>query len=139
MVTSRESFQLTDGADGCQISSLSKGFLQYSIWCCQPVTVLFNSKHLLKVVNLCFSWDESSSISSGLSDGDGECSENLSSEEFNASSSLSSLPNTPLGSRRNSSVMVSWKSGVKKLRQHLTCCFLVFKAESEVINFKLDV
>uniref|UniRef100_A0A3Q3RPY2 Neuron navigator 1b n=1 Tax=Mastacembelus armatus TaxID=205130 RepID=A0A3Q3RPY2_9TELE len=49
-------------------------------------------------------WDESSSISSGLSDGDG--SENLSSEEFNASSSLNSLPSTPLGSRRNSSVML---------------------------------
>uniref|UniRef100_A0A669CX32 Neuron navigator 1 n=1 Tax=Oreochromis niloticus TaxID=8128 RepID=A0A669CX32_ORENI len=53
-----------------------------------------------------FSWDESSSISSGLSDGDGDGSENLSSEEFNASSSLNSLPNTPLGSRRNSSVML---------------------------------
>lgn len=57
----------------------------------------------------CFSWDESSSISSGLSDGDGDGSENLSSEEFNASSSLNSLPSTPLGSRRNSSAMVSWK------------------------------
>ncbi|XP_041836631.1 neuron navigator 1 isoform X2 [Melanotaenia boesemani] len=54
--------------------------------------------------NLANGWDESSSISSGLSDGDG--SENLSSEEFNASSSLNSLPNTPLGSRRNSSVML---------------------------------
>uniref|UniRef100_A0A3P9P8R3 Neuron navigator 1 n=1 Tax=Poecilia reticulata TaxID=8081 RepID=A0A3P9P8R3_POERE len=49
-------------------------------------------------------WDESSSISSGLSDGDG--SENLSSEEFNGSSSLNSLPSTPLGSRRSSSVML---------------------------------
>uniref|UniRef100_A0A3Q1JX12 AAA+ ATPase domain-containing protein n=1 Tax=Anabas testudineus TaxID=64144 RepID=A0A3Q1JX12_ANATE len=54
----------------------------------------------------CFSWDESSSISSGLSEGDGDGSENLSSEEFNASSSLNSLPSTPLGSRRNSSVML---------------------------------
>ncbi|XP_026162623.1 neuron navigator 1 isoform X3 [Mastacembelus armatus] len=54
--------------------------------------------------NLPNGWDESSSISSGLSDGDG--SENLSSEEFNASSSLNSLPSTPLGSRRNSSVML---------------------------------
>uniref|UniRef100_A0A671YUT8 Neuron navigator 1 n=1 Tax=Sparus aurata TaxID=8175 RepID=A0A671YUT8_SPAAU len=53
-----------------------------------------------------FLWDESSSISSGLSDGDGEGSENLSSEEFNASSSLNSLPSTPLGSRRNSSAML---------------------------------
>ncbi|XP_037107353.1 neuron navigator 1 isoform X2 [Syngnathus acus] len=56
--------------------------------------------------NLTNGWDESSSISSGLSDGDGEVSDNLSSEEFNASSSLNSLPNTPLGSRRNSSVML---------------------------------
>ncbi|XP_071759870.2 neuron navigator 1 [Centroberyx gerrardi] len=56
--------------------------------------------------NLANGWDESSSISSGLSDGDGEGSENLSSEEFNASSSLNSLPTTPLGSRRNSSAML---------------------------------
>ncbi|XP_063766688.1 neuron navigator 1 isoform X3 [Eleginops maclovinus] len=51
-------------------------------------------------------WDESSSISSGLSDGEGDGSENLSSEEFNVSSSLNSLPTTPLGSRRNSSAML---------------------------------
>uniref|UniRef100_A0A672N4A3 Neuron navigator 1 n=1 Tax=Sinocyclocheilus grahami TaxID=75366 RepID=A0A672N4A3_SINGR len=44
----------------------------------------------------------SSSISSGLSDG----SDNLSSEELNASSSLNSLPTTPVGSRRNSSAML---------------------------------
>nr|XP_043880802.1 neuron navigator 1 isoform X2 [Solea senegalensis] len=56
--------------------------------------------------NLANGWDESSSISSGLSDGDGDGSDNLSSEEFNVSSSLSSLPNTPLGSRRNSSAML---------------------------------
>ncbi|XP_023271932.1 neuron navigator 1 isoform X1 [Seriola lalandi dorsalis] len=56
--------------------------------------------------NLANGWDESSSISSGLSDGDGDGSDNLSSEEFNVSSSLNSLPNTPLGSRRNSSVML---------------------------------
>ncbi|XP_054641486.1 neuron navigator 1 isoform X6 [Dunckerocampus dactyliophorus] len=56
--------------------------------------------------NLTNGWDESSSISSGLSDGEAEGSDNLSSEEFNASSSLNSLPNTPLGSRRNSSVML---------------------------------
>uniref|UniRef100_A0AAR2KUN0 Neuron navigator 1 n=1 Tax=Pygocentrus nattereri TaxID=42514 RepID=A0AAR2KUN0_PYGNA len=48
------------------------------------------------------SWDESSSISSGLSDG----SDNLSSEEFNASSSLNSLPTTPIGSRRNSAIVL---------------------------------
>ncbi|XP_026068653.1 neuron navigator 1 isoform X3 [Carassius auratus] len=52
--------------------------------------------------NLANGWDESSSISSGLSD----ASDNLSSEEFNASSSLSSLPTTPVGSRRNSSAML---------------------------------
>ncbi|XP_062853572.1 neuron navigator 1 isoform X2 [Trichomycterus rosablanca] len=52
--------------------------------------------------NLANGWDESSSISSGLSDG----SDNLSSEELNASSSLNSLPTTPVGSRRNSSVML---------------------------------
>ncbi|XP_057701400.1 neuron navigator 1 isoform X1 [Corythoichthys intestinalis] len=56
--------------------------------------------------NLTNGWDESSSISSGLSDCDGEVSDNISSEEFNASPSLNSLPNTPLGSRRNSSVML---------------------------------
>uniref|UniRef100_A0A3B4FAU5 Neuron navigator 1 n=1 Tax=Pundamilia nyererei TaxID=303518 RepID=A0A3B4FAU5_9CICH len=61
---------------------------------------------LLPLPRLTSLWDESSSISSGLSDGDGDGSENLSSEEFNASSSLNSLPNTPLGSRRNSSVML---------------------------------
>ncbi|XP_057193010.1 neuron navigator 1 isoform X2 [Triplophysa rosa] len=52
--------------------------------------------------NLANGWDESSSISSGLSDG----SDNLSSEDLNASSSLNSLPTTPIGSRRNSSVML---------------------------------
>ncbi|XP_076870026.1 neuron navigator 1 isoform X3 [Brachyhypopomus gauderio] len=52
--------------------------------------------------NLANGWDESSSISSGLSDG----SDNLSSEELNASSSLNSLPTTPVGSRRNSSIML---------------------------------
>ncbi|XP_068598079.1 neuron navigator 1 [Brachionichthys hirsutus] len=56
--------------------------------------------------NIANGWDESSSISSGLSDGEGDGSENLSSEEFNASSSLNSLPGTPLGSRRNSSAML---------------------------------
>ncbi|XP_069544024.1 neuron navigator 1 [Brachyistius frenatus] len=47
-------------------------------------------------------WDESSSISSGLSDG----SDNLSSEEFNTSPTLNSLPTTPIGSRRNSTVVM---------------------------------
>uniref|UniRef100_A0A8C7YHL4 Neuron navigator 1 n=1 Tax=Oryzias sinensis TaxID=183150 RepID=A0A8C7YHL4_9TELE len=57
-------------------------------------------------VNLDNGWDDSSSISSGLSDGDGDGSENLSSEEFNAGLSLNSLPSTPLGTRRSSSVML---------------------------------
>uniref|UniRef100_A0A1A7YE82 Neuron navigator 1 n=1 Tax=Iconisemion striatum TaxID=60296 RepID=A0A1A7YE82_9TELE len=48
------------------------------------------------------SWDESSSISSGLSDG----SDNLSSEEFNTSPTLNSLPTTPIGSRRNSTTVM---------------------------------
>uniref|UniRef100_A0A4W6EKA3 Neuron navigator 1 n=1 Tax=Lates calcarifer TaxID=8187 RepID=A0A4W6EKA3_LATCA len=48
------------------------------------------------------SWDESSSISSGLSDG----SDNLSSEEFNTSPTLNSLPTTPIGSRRNSAIVM---------------------------------
>ncbi|TRY89653.1 hypothetical protein DNTS_021529 [Danionella cerebrum] len=47
-------------------------------------------------------WDESSSISSGLSDG----SENLSLEDLNASSSLNSPPASPLAARRNSSIML---------------------------------
>ncbi|XP_072305973.1 neuron navigator 1 isoform X3 [Eucyclogobius newberryi] len=47
-------------------------------------------------------WDESSSISSGLSDG----SDNLSSEEFNTSPTLNSLPTTPIGSRRNSAIVM---------------------------------
>ncbi|KAG5835384.1 hypothetical protein ANANG_G00243330 [Anguilla anguilla] len=61
------------------------------------------SKSLNEDDDLGNGWDESSSISSGLSDG----SDNLSSEDFNASSSLNSLPTTPVGSRRNSSVVVS--------------------------------
>ncbi|KAI3357703.1 hypothetical protein L3Q82_016108, partial [Scortum barcoo] len=48
------------------------------------------------------SWDESSSISSGLSDG----SDNFSSEEFNTSPTLNSLPTTPIGSRRNSTIVM---------------------------------
>lgn len=58
--------------------------------------------HSLFVIAV-FSWDESSSISSGLSDG----SDNLSSEEFNTSPTLNSLPTTPIGSRRNSAIVVS--------------------------------
>ncbi|XP_012991678.3 neuron navigator 1 isoform X3 [Esox lucius] len=47
-------------------------------------------------------WDESSSISSGLSDG----SDNLSSEEFNVSPTLNSLPTTLVGPRRNSTIVL---------------------------------
>uniref|UniRef100_A0AAQ6AQ63 Neuron navigator 1 n=1 Tax=Amphiprion ocellaris TaxID=80972 RepID=A0AAQ6AQ63_AMPOC len=57
--------------------------------------------HSLRGIN-CSAWDESSSISSGLSDG----SDNLSSEEFNTSPTLNSLPTTPIGSRRNSTIVM---------------------------------
>ncbi|KAM8813178.1 neuron navigator 1 isoform 5-T5 [Rhynchonycteris naso] len=58
-------------------------------------------------------WDESSSISSGLSD----ASDNLSSEEFNASSSLNSLPTTPTTSRRNSTVVLRTDSEKRSLAE----------------------
>ncbi|XP_053765046.1 neuron navigator 1 isoform X5 [Panthera pardus] len=59
------------------------------------------------------SWDESSSISSGLSD----ASDNLSSEEFNASSSLNSLPTTPTASRRNSTIVLRTDSEKRSLAE----------------------
>ncbi|MED6266881.1 hypothetical protein CHARACLAT_006538 [Characodon lateralis] len=62
---------------------------------------LFNKKELA-FKSLLDSWDESSSISSGLSDG----SDNLSSEEFNTSPTLNSLPTTPIGSRRSSAMVM---------------------------------
>ncbi|XP_042743025.1 neuron navigator 1 isoform X5 [Lagopus leucura] len=58
-------------------------------------------------------WDESSSISSGLSD----ASDNLSSEEFNASSSLNSLPSTPMASRRNSAIALRTDSEKRSLAE----------------------
>ncbi|KAM6044358.1 neuron navigator 1 isoform 2-T2 [Chlamydotis macqueenii] len=58
-------------------------------------------------------WDESSSISSGLSD----ASDNLSSEEFNASSSLNSLPSTPTASRRNSAIALCTDSEKRSLAE----------------------
>uniref|UniRef100_A0A8D2JHE2 Neuron navigator 1 n=1 Tax=Sciurus vulgaris TaxID=55149 RepID=A0A8D2JHE2_SCIVU len=58
-------------------------------------------------------WDESSSISSGLSD----ASDNLSSEEFNASSSLNSLPTTPTASRRNSTIVLRTDSEKRSLAE----------------------
>uniref|UniRef100_A0A087X9J0 Neuron navigator 1 n=1 Tax=Poecilia formosa TaxID=48698 RepID=A0A087X9J0_POEFO len=59
-------------------------------------------KNFTEDENIMVSWDESSSISSGLSDG----SDNLSSEEFNTSPTLNSLPTTPIGSRRNSAMVM---------------------------------
>ncbi|XP_069004659.1 neuron navigator 1 isoform X2 [Embiotoca jacksoni] len=82
--------------------------------------------------NLANGWDESSSISSGLSDGDG--SENLSSEEFNASSSLNSLPSTPLGSRRNSSAMLRTDAEKRSLVES----GLSWYSEDGKVNLKLD-
>lgn len=67
------------------------------------------------LVMMSFSWDESSSISSGLSDG----SDNLSSEEFNTSPTLNSLPTTPIGSRRNSSIVVSDTNTAHKIDAQL--------------------
>ncbi|XP_058030430.1 neuron navigator 1 isoform X6 [Ahaetulla prasina] len=61
----------------------------------------------------CSGWDESSSISSGLSD----ASDNLSSEEFNASSSLNSLPSTPTASRRNSAIALRTDSEKRSLAE----------------------
>uniref|UniRef100_A0A4X1SHU4 AAA+ ATPase domain-containing protein n=1 Tax=Sus scrofa TaxID=9823 RepID=A0A4X1SHU4_PIG len=58
-------------------------------------------------------WDESTSISSGLSD----ASDNLSSEEFNASSSLNSLPTTPTASRRNSAIVLRTDSEKRSLAE----------------------
>lgn len=65
-----------------------------------------------------FSWDESSSISSGLSDG----SDNLSSEDFNTSPTLNSLPTTPIGSRRNSAIVVS--------QRHVVCYLQLYRFNS---------
>ncbi|XP_070111990.1 neuron navigator 1 isoform X14 [Equus przewalskii] len=66
-----------------------------------------------RAVNFPRSWDESSSISSGLSD----ASDNLSSEEFNASSSLNSLPTTPTASRRNSTIVLRTDSEKRSLAE----------------------
>ncbi|KAK5622464.1 hypothetical protein CRENBAI_003239 [Crenichthys baileyi] len=84
--------------------------------------------------NLANGWDESSSISSGLSDGDGDGSENLSSEEFNASSSLNSLPSTPLGSRRSSSVMLRTDAEKRSLVES----GLSWYSEDGKASYKLD-
>ncbi|XP_021492332.1 neuron navigator 1 isoform X5 [Meriones unguiculatus] len=66
-----------------------------------------------RTVNFPRSWDESSSISSGLSD----ASDNLSSEEFNASSSLNSLPTTPTASRRSSTIVLRTDSEKRSLAE----------------------
>ncbi|KAM9759006.1 neuron navigator 1 isoform 3-T3 [Menidia menidia] len=88
----------------------------------------------LRGSQLSHSWDESSSISSGLSDGDGDGSENLSSEEFNASSSLNSLPSTPLGSRRNSSAMLRTDAEKRSLVES----GLSWYSEDGKVSHKLD-
>ncbi|XP_036447750.1 neuron navigator 1 isoform X2 [Colossoma macropomum] len=89
-------------------------------------------------------WDESSSISSGLSDG----SDNLSSEEFNASSSLNSLPTTPIGSRRNSAIVLrtdaekhslvesglSWYSEEAKAQRRSEGCYDTGSLKTESAN-----
>ncbi|KAM5180863.1 neuron navigator 1 [Mantella aurantiaca] len=74
--------------------------------------------HLLKETShedddIITSWDESSSISSGLSDASG----NLSSEECNASSSLTSLPSTPTTSRRSSTIALRTDSEKRSLAE----------------------
>uniref|UniRef100_A0A3Q3IB20 Neuron navigator 1 n=1 Tax=Monopterus albus TaxID=43700 RepID=A0A3Q3IB20_MONAL len=84
--------------------------------------------------NLANGWDESSSISSGLSDGDGDGSENLSSEEFNASLSLNSLPSTPLGSRRSCSVMLRTDAEKRSLVES----GLSWYSEDGKVSHKLD-
>ncbi|XP_075384939.1 neuron navigator 1 isoform X5 [Tenrec ecaudatus] len=70
-------------------------------------------KTMTEVDDITTGWDESSSISSGLS----EASDNLSSEEFNASSSLNSLPTTPTASRRNSTVVLRTDSEKRSLAE----------------------
>ncbi|XP_045154054.1 neuron navigator 1 isoform X2 [Echinops telfairi] len=70
-------------------------------------------KTMTEVDDITTGWDESSSISSGLSD----ASDNLSSEEFNASSSLNSLPTTPTASRRNSTVVLRTDSEKRSLAE----------------------
>ncbi|KAJ8395368.1 hypothetical protein AAFF_G00033530 [Aldrovandia affinis] len=84
--------QLIEGVDP-EEADLKSGYLSDSD---------VQSKSLNEDDDLGNGWDESSSISSGLSDG----SDNLSSEDFNASSSLNSLPTTPTGSRRNSAIVL---------------------------------
>lgn len=49
------------------------------------------------------SWDDSSSVSSGISD----TIDNLSTDDINTSSSISSYANTPASSRKNLDVQVS--------------------------------
>lgn len=52
------------------------------------------------------SWDDSSSVSSGISD----TIDNLSTDDINTSSSISSYANTPASSRKNLDVQV-WSTG----------------------------
>lgn len=57
------------------------------------------------------SWDDSSSVSSGISD----TIDNLSTDDINTSSSISSYANTPASSRRNLDVQVRNKRGFPRL------------------------
>lgn len=59
------------------------------------------------------SWDDSSSVSSGISD----TIDNLSTDDINTSSSISSYANTPASSRRNLDVQVRGKRGLPRLLQ----------------------
>ncbi|KAL8179214.1 UNVERIFIED_CONTAM: Neuron navigator 1 [Gekko kuhli] len=81
--------------------------------CGQTLHIGKNFFPVCGVQSYCPSWDESSSISSGLSD----ASDNLSSEEFNASSSLNSLPSTPTASRRNSTIALRTDSEKRSLAE----------------------
>ncbi|XP_024914903.1 neuron navigator 1-like isoform X4 [Cynoglossus semilaevis] len=62
-------------------------------------------------------WDESSSISSGLSDG----SDNLSCEDFNSSTALNSLPSTPVSSRRSSNILMRTDAEKRSLVENGLC------------------
>ncbi|XP_036388972.1 neuron navigator 1-like isoform X2 [Megalops cyprinoides] len=87
--------ELIEGLDADDDADLKSGYLSDS-------DLMSKSLQDDEDDDLANGWDESSSISSGLSD----ASDNLSSEEFNASSSLNSLPTTPISSRRNSAIVL---------------------------------
>ncbi|XP_052396633.1 neuron navigator 1 isoform X1 [Carassius gibelio] len=95
------------GAEDDDLADLKSDYLSDGILTCksQPEEDDDDDDDIVVDVDdddLANSWDESSSISSGLSDG----SDNLSADEFNAGSALNSLPTTPIGSRRNSAIVL---------------------------------